>query len=573
MYLADPVENEVLGREFIRLWGISASQNTNLIRSATTSINLLNGLQGPRHFMETVQSGLSAAPKTEGHFGFPYAGLSVHKRADFQLNFKGSSKYIWDYENSAAENVFGRYLSAGGMDILCNGNPVSYDSSGLSLIGWDWSHFPGTTTTYLPYSQLGPSNHRLFSKRNFIGNASLDSNGTFALDYVDNYSTTKMSALKSCFTVDNLVLCMGSAIQDTNGTAPIHTTLFQTKLVNPGDVTSINGTPQTGLTTNFSQNGGGIWLTDALGNGYVVPTDPANNEDIVVKREVQNSMNQANSSATTGNFTSAYIDHGTAPLNADYKYIVSIQGGTSETETIAQNPSAYFQVFQLDRKAHAAKYVPDSIFSYTIFDTTSIFLTDYFRHVDHPSVILTQAIDSGEKLKISATNPDLGMLAESEFYQYNQIGNNTSVQYRVPQPEIIQITLAGEWELDQSSNGLSISSDGVLSYLEVETINGKTVQTLLKKVLPTTNSIHENAIEQIKTYPNPSDGKVYIDLDYTQIRTWEVYDSKGTALKGVVLKPSDSNKTQIDLGNLAAGVYYLRLTQSNQTSLLKLIIR
>ncbi|WP_300665329.1 polysaccharide lyase family 8 super-sandwich domain-containing protein [Fluviicola sp.] len=573
LYLSNPVQNVDCGKEFIRLWGISSPQNTNLIRSATTSINLLNGLQGPRHFMETIQSGLPAAVKMEGHFGFPYAGSSVHKRLNFQLNFKGSSKYIWDYENSATENVFGRYLSAGGMDILCNTSPVSYDGSGLALVGWDWSHFPGTTATYLPFGQLGPATHRLFSKGNFIGNASLDQNGTFVLDYRDNYSTTRMSALKSYFAVDNKILCMGSAIQDTNGIAPIHTTLFQTRLVHQDSATYVNGVAQTGLATDISQVGGGIRMTDAMGNGYIVPNVSANTDEIRIKREIQNSMNQSNTAATSGNFASAYINHGTAPLNAGYHYLVVVKGNAAEIQAVAQQPTNYFEVLQCDRKAHAAKYVPDSIFSYAVFDTTSVFLADYLRKVNHPSVILTQAIDSGDKLKISATNPDLGMLNESEFYQYNQIGNNPAVQYRIPQPEMITITLAGEWELDQSSNGLSISSDGTLSYLEVETLHGTTVQTLLKKVLPSTNSLTENGVEQIKMYPNPSDGKVYINLDYTQIKTWEVSDSKGSKLKGAVLSPSDSHKTLIDLGNPASGIYYLRLTQSNQTSLLKLIIR
>jgi chondroitin-sulfate-ABC endolyase/exolyase len=571
VFLSNTTQNVDCGKEFIRLWGISTAQNTNLIRSATTSINLLHGLQGPRHFVETIQSGLPAALKIEGHFGFPYAGLSVHKRTDFQLNFKGSSKYIWDYENSATENVFGRYLSAGGMDILCNESPVSYDASGLPLIGWDWSHFPGTTVTYLPFTQLGPSNHRLFSKGNFIGNASLDKNGTFVLDYRDNYSTTRMSALKSYFAVDNKILCLGSAIQDTNGTYPIHTTLFQTKLAHPDSVTTINGVTQTGLGTNFSQNGGGIWMTDAMGNGYIIPNVGANTDEIRIKRELQNSMNQSNTAATSGNFASAFINHGAAPLNASYQYIVVAKGNLTEIQAIALQPTNYFEVLQCDRKAHAAKYVPDSIFSYTVFDTTSVFLADYLRKVNHPSVVLTQEIDSGEKLKISLTNPDLGMIDESEFYQYNQIGNNPSVQYRVPQPKIITITLAEEWELDQISNGLSSSFDGTFTYLQVETINGMTVQTLLKRVIPVPNGVKEVFQKNsVLLYPNPTDSKVTLVFDQPAERKVSIENILGEKIVGYQIHEA---QTELDLNQLSSGVYYVHISENGKQFLKKLVVQ
>lgn len=112
LYLSDPIGNIEAGKEFVRLWGISDSANTVLKKTTTAAINLLNSMGGIQNIITVLNAGLNPkAELTEGQFNFPYAGLSVHKFNGNQVSMKGTSKYIWNYERSNTENVFGRYGS------------------------------------------------------------------------------------------------------------------------------------------------------------------------------------------------------------------------------------------------------------------------------------------------------------------------------------------------------------------------------------------------------------------------------------------------------------------------------
>ncbi len=557
LYLTDPINNADMGREFIRLWNISSAENLNLQRSNTTSMALVHGLMGIQNMVNVVKSGLSASVEPVGHFCFPYAGLSVHKRSGYQVSVKGTSKHIWDFENSINENVFGRYTSAGSMEILTGGLPISHTGSGLSLTGWDWSHFPGTTTTYLSFTELGSGDFRQMNDRNFLANASLDQNGAFAIDYADYYSKTNMSAFKSFFFVDDKILCLGAGIQDKNGTSPIHTTLFQTALKDKDSITILNGNPISGINFIHKQVAGTAWMTDAVGNGFVIPANPANKDEIIIQRIVQNSRNESNTSNTSGNFVSAYINHGAGPANAQYQYAIAIKGGAKKTADLAKNFNSYFNVIRQDMKAHIALYIPDSIYNYVVFDTSLQMTNGWVKQVNRPSVIMTQP-DKSNTLKLSLTNPNLGLLKDDEHYTWKEISANAAILNKIPQKDFVIVTLKGEWELIGTFKGVSLISDGTSTFIKFETINGKTMQIKLKKVIATnTSEIAQQSF--LKVYPNPTDGWVTAFIESQKIISLHITDLNGREVTNLINRKNGVGCIQLDFSFLASGIYLLNI--------------
>ncbi|WP_017495347.1 polysaccharide lyase family 8 super-sandwich domain-containing protein [Flavobacterium sp. WG21] len=573
LYVADPVANLEAGREFVRLWNLSATANTNLLRQNALSITLVHTPGSLMDLLQTLNAGLSPLPEiTQGQFNFPFAGLSVHKYNGFQASIKGTSKHIWHFEDSATENVFGRYTSAGAMDLLTTGTPVTRVSNGYSENGWDWSHLPGTTVAYLPLNILETGTMREMNGKSFLAVGSLDHNGVFGMDYKDYNSATGMTALKSNFFFKNMILCLGSNIRDTNGTYPIHTTLFQTALANTTTATYVNGTATTGNTYTLTQTGA-FWATDALGNGYVVPGNSSNTDAITVNRLEQNSRNNSNTATTSGNFTSAYINHGTAPVSAKFQYAVVLQGGQTATQQLAANFTSYFKIYHQNSQAHIVQYLPDALFGYVIFTPNTVFTYDVVVSVNKPAAVMTQKTDNGNRLKVSLTNPNLGLLASNETYTWSQISSQNSILNRVAQTDPVKLTLAGQWELAAPASNITTSINGANTEVTFATINGLTIQTELVK--SSTLGIHDPTGQASKDLavivaPNPSqtDFKINVTGEAGETIFVNVFDTLG---KRVNTLKSDYGQTIVLGSDWTPGIYFAEIRQGKQKKTVKLI--
>jgi len=561
LYAADPVENLEAGQLFKQIYTMpGAGFTTNIY----LSLGIVNTMMTGQIISNTNNNtSLSpASPITEGQFSFPYGGLSVHKYNGYHVAVKGTSKHIWNYEGPATENVFGRYISAGAMEILSAGSFKTRLSNGLGVAGtngavtdngWDWSHLPGTTVANIPLSVFPTGTHRLFSGKKFLAHASLDNNGIFAMDYKDANSVTGAAALKTVFFFKDKMLCLGSEIKDAGGTYPIHTTLFQTGLPTAATPTNINGTVQTGLNVNFSQSTGNVWATDAVGNGFVVPSDGYTGS-VIIKRSTQQSRNQANTADTQGDYTTAYIDHGTAPSSDKYRYGIIMQGGAAGAQNMANNFSNYFEVFQQDNKAHAIKSLEDNIYGYAVFDASSVFQNDKVISVNKPSVIMTQTLNSGNKLKVSLTNP-LGLLNDNETYTYNQITGTASRFYRIPQVDPVKLTLVGQWQLESPNNNIAISIIGNNTEVTFNTINGLTIQTtLIPEVFLGTQEIG-NKDAAFSIYPNPAKGKVTIIPIKKSFKSIKIYDMAGRDISSIIAVEKNKDSSILDITSLASGTY------------------
>jgi len=572
LYISDPVANADAGREFIRLWGVSSTSNTALLRMNTLSIIMAYSTGGVMDILQTLNSGLAPLPEiAEVQFSFPYAGLSVHKYNGFQASAKGTSKHIWHFEGSSTENIFGRYTSAGALELLTSGNPVTRSANGYAENGWDWSHIPGTTVASLPLNVLGTGTMREMNGKPFLAHASLDNNGIFGMDYKDVNSATIMTALKSNFFFKNIILCLASNIKDTNGTYPIHTTLFQTALTDANTATYVNDTAATGLNFTQTQTTGAFWATDGIGNGYVIPSNSNNTDPVTITRSVQNSRNANNTADTSGNFAKAYINHGIAPTAGKFQYAVIMQGGQTGTKQLADNFASYFKIYHQNSQAHIVQYIPDGIFGYVIFNAANVFAYDAVVSVDKPAIVMTQKVDGGSKLKVSLTNPNMGLLAANESYNWRQISTQNAILNKVPQIDPVKLTLAGIWELAAPADNITTVINGANTEVTFNTINGLTIQTeLVSPTLSIKKTGQQTDEFQVIVSPNPSNTEFRINVTSDSADTISifVYDILGRRIKSL-----KSNHGQpITIGsNWNSGVYIAEIRQGNQKKTVKLI--
>ncbi|MGM9762633.1 MAG: chondroitinase family polysaccharide lyase [Candidatus Cryptobacteroides sp.] len=256
-----------------------------------------------------------------GHVFMPYSGLLVEKDERFHFNLKGYSAYIWDFESSASENLYGRYLSYGQIEYIDSKtgrrsfNPADKD--------FDWNYIPGTTSKVLLYKELEGkggafAGHRNFSDETFLaGVDGCDEASMFSVRLHDINYDPSLRADKSVFFFDDFAICLGSGICSSDTEHKMVTTLFQSfdREARRAD--------KTGLCTDGS-------LYYAVKSGRLVYENAGNN------------------------YTRAYIDHGNSPAGAAYEYYI-VKSGKKRAKQLLGRKSPV-KVLRQDGKAHIVSY-------------------------------------------------------------------------------------------------------------------------------------------------------------------------------------------------------------------------
>lgn len=89
-------------------------------------------------------------------------------------------------------------------------------------------------------------------------------------------------------------------------------------------------------------------------------------------------------------------------------------------------------------------------------------------------------------------------------------------------------------------------------------------------VVDNTLGLQENAIAGLKVYPNPVSGNnFYIASDASAVKSVAVYDVLGKQ----VINTQVENEAAINVSNLNAGVYIVKITEEGKTATRKLVIK
>ena len=396
------------------------------------------------------KEGIQPAQAPQGFFVYNYGSAGIFRRADWMVTLKGYTTDVWGAEIYAKDNRYGRYQSYGSVQIMGKGNPVSRAGSGFVQEGWDWNRLPGTTTIHLPFELLdsplkGTTMAR--SEENFSGSSSLGGmNGMFAIklmerDY-DNF-TSDFVARKSVFCFDNRMICLGTGITNSNADYPTETTLFQTKF---------NGKEPKADNDDY-------WLHDGYDNYYHMV-------DGTVRSQVadQESRHEKTREKTAGKFSSAWIEHGKAPKDGTYEYMVLIQPSAAELDELQKTPA--YEVLQRDQMAHVVYDKKTGITGYATFEAYQPVNDQFIVSIPAETMVMYDK-ESDNRIRLSVCDPNLN-LAEKTY--------TTKEPSR---PISKKIVVKGIWMLPSPQEGIQLEYEGNNTLLNVTCQHGQPVEMLL----------------------------------------------------------------------------------------------
>ena len=400
------------------------------------------------------RAGIAPARSPEGFFVYNYGSTGIFRRSDWMVTLKGYNTDVWGAEIYAHDNRYGRYQSYGSVQIM---GGKSRMKSGYDENGWDWNRLPGTTAIHLPFELLDSplrGTTMLKSKETFSGSCSLEGkNGMFSMKLSEGnlkYFTPDFVARKSVFCFGNRMICIGTGISNSNEDYPTETTLFQTAFIPGRSSLLVEGKKENkiGYSKEINCNGKTpLCLSDGYGNYYFVRYG-------LVKAQIaeQKSRHDKTRTITHGTFASAWLDHGIAPKNQHYEYVVWVQP-TAEMMRQEASPLNTYEVLCNDNRAHAVYDYPTGITAYATFEAFSPSCDKFFLHLPAQTMIMYR--NEGHNKIMSVCDPNLN-LPEKTY---------TTILHSVP--IIKEIRLKGRWKLSGHDNRVQLAADGTNTILTV----------------------------------------------------------------------------------------------------------
>jgi chondroitin-sulfate-ABC endolyase/exolyase len=427
-----------------------------------------------------------------GYHVLPYAATAIHRRKDWAATIKGYSKYVWASEIYVDANRYGRYPANGSIQIMNIGGDLA---SGFKQEGWDWNRYPGTTVIDLPLKELELNKELLMfrSDETFAGAVTLGNNGVFGMKLNESKGSDaeesvknngfpgKLKANKSVFSFGDKLICIGTGISSIDTVNPVETNLFQNFIgdksmpISSSENKNISAFPyQSSLEVKGKS---GKWLIDAYQNGYYILSP----NTIEIRRQTQESYNnkysvrndkmygKSGEAITKGDYASSWIEHGKAPKDASYQYVIYPRLQKEELnsfENKVKNDKSY-QILRADNVAHIVKDKETETTGFVIFDSASALDDAILKSVSVPSLLMIK--NEGKTITISAVQPDLNFQNKDKGF------SNYSL------PVELTITLKGKWKLNQNSTVKSIVVSGDNTVITLECQHGFSNQISLLK--------------------------------------------------------------------------------------------
>ncbi|MCP9610979.1 polysaccharide lyase family 8 super-sandwich domain-containing protein [Coprobacter tertius] len=539
---------------------------TGMIRNTACEIIFTGGM-GTINICNGLKAVIVPVKEMELNRTFPYAAMQIHRRSDWLATIKGYSKYVWDFETNGSENWYGRNQSFGQLSIYSGKDSegvVSALASGVGYDGYDWSHIPGTTVPDLSLPEVLADAKAFewprFSNEAFAGGVSDGRNGVYGFKFSDrtkgqssaSWTKPKLTALKSYFFFDDLIVALGSDIDNTASDYAAHTTIFQNLLPSPETPTIVNGTQITGLSYVYDQNvESPVYLTDIAGNGYYIPDA----KGLHIHRNVQQSVDDKNKNATSGNYATAWINHGRKTKNGGYEYVVWVRGA-SFISGLANDPDSFYSVLRRDKVAHIVKRGQEKGLS--VFASDTLVGDEIISSVSEPcNIWLTSGTD---RTILTVSNPDLGYYKKgNEFgcFPVQAWSVPKSKRYMDTKIQPVEITLNGKWNIADASGKVEFIGYNEMENTTILKFNGTGGESVSVPLIYTGSGMENvDTDDRLCVYPNPTSGKLYI-RSYEPVNTIiRITDIGGRQVMSVKTNRGETNVC-IDLTGFSAGYYFL----------------
>ena len=473
-YMAEVKNDGELGAAFKRLWDPKLPGIQKTFSSCAAGIYWANS-PGVLPWLLAAAAKYQPEADPQGHRAYPYAAMNFHRRHQWVASVKGWSQYVWNWEEMAGENRFGRYSSYGMLQVFSKGSPVNSEDSGYCEPGWDWLRPPGATVIRVPLAELRIASvgstppTRVYTKEPFVGGVALENtNGLWAMQFSDPVFDKSFHFRKSVFFVDDTLVCLGSGISNADTEHPTETILYQvalpTKSKLPETKTHAHHQPHAASTlpAKFQPSTTGPasahWLLDPVGNGYFFPES----QKIETKVQHQQSIDNGGAHNTEGEFAVAWLNHGPAPNGATYAYAIRPDTTVRSMQDYAAAPD--FKILRRDDVAHIVQLPAKQIVGYVFFTAVTNLNLDAVAGADAPCLIMTHR--KGNRLILTVADPDL------------RLGPFTMNGPFTPGKEgRLRLQLNGTWQVETAPSNVHTVDDHTL---EIICRDGASYEVILK---------------------------------------------------------------------------------------------
>lgn len=396
----------------------------------------------------------------DGFRSLSYSCVGLNRQKNYwMITTRTHSKYVYPFE-SWGRNYFAfpLFIANGYTDVSY---PDSIDSvtpeGGIWYEGYDWRRWPGATTVRLPYEDFAcrigqvrdEGGEYLFSDQPFSGGVESSYNcgiHVFQFRGHQKYGIESFTGRKSWFFVGNKVLCLGSDISSDISDHAVETVLFQNHISDLSKSLVLDGDEIAGVPFDHQVERKNVWLIDSRGTGYFVPNARLN----ITRAEQSNPQHQYNGEQTKGMFSTAWIDHGRAPKNVGYEYVIVAGASADEMHVYANDPS--IEVIQKDNAAHVVELWDERATAYAVYaEEGARFEKGLVKAVSKQSTFLVKS--EGRRLRLSVSDPDLNIYEGQDDLLPDGSRTELSVYerewfYWPSRENTVRLTISGTWKLD-----------------------------------------------------------------------------------------------------------------------------
>ena len=444
------------------------------------------------------KAGITKGETPQGFYVFNHACLGIHRYQESMVSIKGYNSDVWGSEIYTSENRYGRYQSYGAVEIFNGGGTdasnVSRSGSCFVEAGWDWNRMPGTTTIHLPWNRLVcPQTSTLMARSNedFAGaSALLGEYGIFGMklweeNAINNtFYTRDFKARKSVFAFGKRIVCLGSNINNSESTYKTETTLFQNRISSPTKKITVNGESVTAMNySNALQSAEPVVISDIIGNYYRL----APNMDLQIVGGSQSSIQNNGKTASSGNFITAWLNHGAAPQDAAYEYMIMLKPTADEIAAWTEDPQ--YEILQCNSNAHIVHDKASGTYGYVIYESSES-LPGYLLGCTEETLVLMRLIDNNT-IAISVCDPSINLPEKVK---------NSDQAIKPGEPKTKTLVLPGTtWTSANDGSTLELRQENGNTVLEVTCLLGEPIEFTLRN--PSVDlTEHMNDIAQLKYY-------------------------------------------------------------------------
>lgn len=434
----------------------------------------------------------------------PYSCVTLKRHQnDWMITMRGHSKYVYPFESwGTSYFAFPLFIANGYLDVSY---PNSLDSptpkNGNWHEGYDFRRWPGVTSVHLPYDKMltDPGQVRdeggeyLFSDQAFAGGLETSYGAgisVFQFKGHDKFGIEGFTGKKSYFFFGNKVLCLGTNICSNLTEYDVETTLFQSALKDKSEtiITSNKGSVSEFPFTKKMKSKN--WVIDNRGTGFLVLDDT----EITISKMEQTNPQYQNKGNVSGNFASAWINHGKVPQNASYQYLLVADANAREMQNLAQ--SRPVKVLQKNEVAHVVEIPSENAIAYAVYKKDgATFTKGNVEAVDKQATFIVK--EQNDKLVLSVADPDLNIYDGQDDLYPDGKRHELSVYEREwffwpSRPTKIEITLNGQWQIEKQvkemetaevKNAIILSSNKNKTIVEFECKDGLSAEVLLSRPL------------------------------------------------------------------------------------------